>query len=213
MTVYKIIPASVVAEQFRIMECQIYMLPPDDADISPYQFREPDQPAITKPGWIKSQVIGMLTDESDVCVSPLCLSHRANLILQESYRCLQGYITNCDIQIKDPTERARFAGGRYMPLPEKRTVEWYARSLAPGLGIEPSELEGMSQRTKASFQVWLQTMQSQPNGVVNNEFIEEEFIGGELSDGEEYEEDEEEEEDYDLSSMSIECDQPPTWDI
>lgn len=67
MAVYKIIPASVVAEQFRIMGCQIYLLPPDDVDASPYDFREPDQPARTKAGWIKSEVIGILTDRSDVC--------------------------------------------------------------------------------------------------------------------------------------------------
>lgn len=111
-----------------------------------------------------------------------------------------------------------------MPLPEKRTVVWYARSLAPRLGLKPGELEGIRQRPNAPFQAWLQTVQSQPNGVTKNEFIEEELEGEELSDEGEYEEGEEEEEegeeeeveeeDYDLSYMSIECDaQPPMWDV
>lgn len=110
-----------------------------------------------------------------------------------------------------------------MPLPDKRTVLWYARSLAPRLGLKPGELERISQRSNASFQVWLQSVQSQLNGVTKVEFIEEELVGEELSDEEEYnervyeeeeeevddddeenEEDEEEEEDYDLSYMSIE---------
>lgn len=108
-----------------------------------------------------------------------------------------------------------------MPLPEKRTVLWYARSLAPRLGLKPGELERISQRSNASFQVWLQSVQSQLNGVTKVEFIEEELVGEELSDEEEYNErvyeeeeeevedeedgeDEEEEEDYDLSYMSIE---------
>lgn len=104
-----------------------------------------------------------------------------------------------------------------MPLPEKRTVLWYARSLAPRLGLKSGELERISQRSNASFQVWLQTVQSQPNGVTKDEFIEEELVGEELSDEGEYNEgvyeeeeeeegEEEEEEDYDLSYMSIECD-------
>lgn len=132
------------------------------------------------------------------------------MFLQESYKTLQGYIAHCDLQIKDPSERARFTGGRYKPLPEKRTVEWYARSLAPVLNLEPRKLEEISQRSRASFQAWLQTLESESGDMAKNGSAEEEFTGEEeLSDEEEEEEDEE----YDLSYMSIECDVQPSWDI
>lgn len=39
----------------------MHMLPPYIPGDSPYQFREADQPALTKAGWIKSETIGLLT--------------------------------------------------------------------------------------------------------------------------------------------------------
>lgn len=36
-----------------------------------------------------------------------------------------------------------------MPLPDKSTVEWYARSLAPAIGIY--QIEGIAQRTQAAL--------------------------------------------------------------
>lgn len=73
------------------------------------------------------------------------------------YECLQGYITSCDIQIRDPKERTRFPGGRYLPFPGKSTVEWYAKSLATALRI--GDIDGISQRTGASLKSWVQTLQ------------------------------------------------------
>lgn len=82
-------------------------------------------------------------------------------------------------------------------------MEWYARSLAPALNIDSRKLEEISQRSRASFQAWLQTLESESGGMAANRGTEEEIAGEEdLSD----EEEEEEEEEYDLSYMSIECD-------
>lgn len=66
-----------------------------------------------------------------------------------TYRLIQGCIANCDLQIKNLAVRDRFPGGRYMPLPDKPTVEWYAKSLAPAIGI--TEVEGIAERLKSAL--------------------------------------------------------------
>lgn len=66
MAVYKIIPASVLIEQYKIMGCAMYLVPTYDPSASPFDFREPDQPGITKAGWIKSEVISMLLKNNEV---------------------------------------------------------------------------------------------------------------------------------------------------
>lgn len=159
MTVYSAIPVSLLAAQYKVMECPIHLLPPYVPSDSPYHYRDADQPALTKAGWIKSETIGLLTgseNQTDVRTSSIpdfsnipASVHSINLTSQTSYRLMQGVIANCDLQIKNPVERARFPGGRYLPLPEKSTVEWYARSLAPALGIH--QIDGIAQRMQAGL--------------------------------------------------------------
>lgn len=55
-----------MAEQYKIMGCAIYMVPAYNANASPFDYQEPDQPALTKHGWIKMQVIGIQLEESEV---------------------------------------------------------------------------------------------------------------------------------------------------
>lgn len=80
--VHKLLPASVQAELYRIMECQFHMLPPYDATASPFDYQEPDHPALTKSGWIKSEVVGILMEGSEFCTSFLWFLyiHRRALI-------------------------------------------------------------------------------------------------------------------------------------
>lgn len=63
---YKIIPGSVMADQYKIMECATYMVPVYDPKASPFDYLEPSQPALTKHGWLKMQVIGMQFADNDV---------------------------------------------------------------------------------------------------------------------------------------------------
>lgn len=60
-TAFASIPIPVVTAQYQTMECPMHILPPYVPEDSPYQFREADQPALTKAGWIKSETIGLLT--------------------------------------------------------------------------------------------------------------------------------------------------------
>lgn len=51
---------------YKIMGCPVYLLPRYVADASIYEFRDPDQPALTKAGYIKSMVINILLDNDKV---------------------------------------------------------------------------------------------------------------------------------------------------
>lgn len=88
-----------------------------------------------------------------------------------TYRLIQGCISNCNLQIKNLNERERFPGGRYMPLPDKSTVEWYARSLAPAIGI--TEVGGIAQRMKVAL---MQDSGVQLGGITQDQFAFERSI-------------------------------------
>lgn len=66
MTVYKTVPGLVLAEQYKIMGCPIYLIPTYEPEASPFVYREPDQPALTRPSWIKMQVICLHFKDNDV---------------------------------------------------------------------------------------------------------------------------------------------------
>lgn len=85
-----------------------------------------------------------------------------------TYRLIQCCIASYDLQIKNPIERERFPGGRYIPLPDKLTVEWYARSLAPAIGI--TKVEGIANRMKAAL---IHNSQAQLGNVARYQFASE----------------------------------------
>lgn len=58
-----------------------------------------------------------------------------------------------------------------MPLPDKSTVEWYARSLAPAIGI--TEVGGIAQRMKVAL---MQNSQVQQGGMTQDQFAFERSI-------------------------------------
>lgn len=86
MTVYSAVPALVMTQQYVIMGCAFQMLAVYDPNTSPYDFREPDQPGLTKQGWIKSSVISMLLEGETVRIFRVPSIERLHLTSQTQRR-------------------------------------------------------------------------------------------------------------------------------
>lgn len=68
MTVYsQPNPVLPLIQQYAIMGCAFQLVAAYDPNASPYDFREPDQPGLTKHGWIKFEVISTLLEGNEVC--------------------------------------------------------------------------------------------------------------------------------------------------
>lgn len=86
MTVYSRIPALVTTQQYVIMGCAFQMLAVYDPNASPYDFREPDQPGLTKQGWIKYQTISTLLEGNSVRILRVFSIERLHLTSQPQRR-------------------------------------------------------------------------------------------------------------------------------
>lgn len=90
MTVYSRIPALATTQQYVIMGCAFQMLAVYDPNASPYDFREPDQPGLTKQGWIKYQTISTLLEGNSVRILRVFSIERLHL-------------TNAGCQLRNPS--------------------------------------------------------------------------------------------------------------
>lgn len=86
MTVCSKVPALVLTQQYVIMGCAFQMLAGYDPNASPYDFREPDQPGLTKHGWIKFQVISALYEGNSVRILRVFSIERLHLTSQPQRR-------------------------------------------------------------------------------------------------------------------------------
>lgn len=163
------ISAPDTTQQYILMGCAFQLVAIYDPAASPYDFRELDQPGLTKHGWIKFQVICTLLVNwvRVLCVFDVdeLLSHTLNTTQEDTYSILQAYITTFNLQVKNITERALFPGGRYPPLPERSTVEWYAKSLASALGIRGIE------EIYQDLQAWIQALQNPESSYRSDDMI------------------------------------------
>lgn len=88
---------------------------------------------------------------------------------QAQYKSLQTYIAKFDLRITDPEDKVRFPGGRYLALPAKSTVEWYAKSLGKSLSL--GDTEDIKKRMDAALVAWVESPAPATQGMTQEQFL------------------------------------------